>query len=53
MFQYAPVAGPGFDRGMDIHEVRAGLRYNFGGNDSNGCGEQVAYQPPEPAPVYK
>ena len=37
---------------MNVHEVRAGLRYNFGGNDGDGCGEQVAYEP-GPAPVYK
>lgn len=55
MFEYAPAAGPGFDKGMNIHEVRAGLRYNFGGNSGgDGCGEQtVAYEPPAPAPVYK
>jgi opacity protein-like surface antigen len=45
--------GPGFDKGMNVHEVRAGLRYNFGGSDRSGCGEQVAYMAPEPAPVYK
>lgn len=44
-------AGPGFDRGMDNHEVRAGLRYNFG--KRNGCRE-VAYVPePGPTPIYK
>ena len=43
-------AGPGFDRGIDNHEVRGGLRYQFGGN--TGCAApQVAYQP-EPEPVY-
>ncbi|TAM95794.1 MAG: porin family protein [Rhizobiaceae bacterium] len=54
MFEYAPVAGPGFDRGMNVNEVRAGLRYSFGGNSGDGCEEpQVAYQPPAPEPVYK
>lgn len=56
MFGYAatPDVGPGYDKGMNVHEVRAGLRYNFGGNGGgDGCGEQVAYAPPEPAPVYK
>jgi opacity protein-like surface antigen len=53
MFQFAPNVGPGFDDGMNVHEVRAGLRYNFGGNNRAGCGEQIAYVPPEPAPVYK
>jgi opacity protein-like surface antigen len=55
--EYAPDGtdigvGPGFDGGMNVHEVRLGLRYNFGGNNGDGCGEQVAYEP-APAPVYK
>jgi opacity protein-like surface antigen len=55
MFDYAdssaggPGAGPGYDHGFNNHEVRAGLRYQFGG--STGCEEPVAYEP-EPAPVY-
>jgi opacity protein-like surface antigen len=53
MFELNPRVGPGFDKGMNVHEVRAGLRYNFGGNNRAGCGEQMAYVPPEPAPVYK
>jgi opacity protein-like surface antigen len=53
MFGYANNVGPGYDKGMNVHEVRAGLRYNFGGNDGDGCGEQMAYVPPAPAPVYK
>ena len=35
MFELAPVAGsagPGFDDGFNVHEVRAGLRYQFGGD---------------------
>lgn len=41
-------AGPGFDRGLNVHEVRGGLRYSFNGNSK--CDEpQVAY---EPEPVY-
>lgn len=43
-------AGPGFDRGFNIHEVRAGLRYSFGGNSNCAAPQTVAY---EPAPVYK
>lgn len=43
------VTGPGFDRGINVHEVRGGLRYAFGNN--NGCDQPqtVAY---EPEPVY-
>lgn len=60
MFEYtAPAgggvgAGPGFDNGMNIHEVRAGVRYSFGGETGNGCEEPtpVAYEPPQ-EPVYK
>jgi opacity protein-like surface antigen len=53
MFGYANNVGPAYDKGMNVHEVRAGLRYNFGGSNRDGCGEQMAYVPPEPAPVYK
>lgn len=39
----------GFDDGFNVHEVRGGLRYSFG-----GCTEpQPAYAAYEPAPVYK
>lgn len=52
MFGYAENGGPGRDKGFNVHEVRAGARYLFG-----GCQEPVAYEPP-PAiplqqPVYK
>lgn len=62
MFEFGPAgsntgAGPGFDRGFDVHEVRAGLRYQFGGgSDCGGRREYVSYEPmPEPAPepVYR
>jgi opacity protein-like surface antigen len=50
MFDYAVGGGPGYDHGIDTHEVRAGLRYQFGNSD---CEEPVAYEPaPEPQPVY-
>lgn len=50
MFDWdASSAGPGFDRGINTHEVRGGLRYQFGG--STGCSAPVAYQP-EPEPIY-
>ncbi|OQP86343.1 hypothetical protein BTR14_11735 [Rhizobium rhizosphaerae] len=41
--------GPGSDKGIYVHEARAGLRYNFG-----DC-EQAVYVPPVPVeqPVYK
>lgn len=46
--------GPGYDRGMNVHEVRAGLRYSFGGNRNCATPQAVAYEPlPEPQPVYK
>lgn len=51
-FEYAPAAGPGFDKGLSIHEGRAGLRYQFGGRSECSEPEPVAYDPP-PAPVYK
>jgi opacity protein-like surface antigen len=55
MFSYTdssaggPGAGPGFDRGMNTHEVRGGLRYSFGGSGNCSEPETVAY---EPEPVY-
>jgi opacity protein-like surface antigen len=51
-FEYAPAAGPGFDKGLSIHEGRAGLRYQFGGRSECSEPEPIAYDPP-PAPVYK
>lgn len=48
MFHYANSAGPGFDKGMSTHEVRAGLRYNIG----ERCSEPEYIPPPLP-PVYK
>jgi opacity protein-like surface antigen len=54
MFEFASGAGPGFDDGINTHEVRAGLRYQFGGGSSDcGPAEQVAYDPPPVEPVYK
>lgn len=58
MFDYTSYVGPGFDKGFNVHEARAGLRYSFGG-PSLHCAPQpqeVAYQQPAydpPAPVYK
>ncbi len=43
------VTGPGSDKGINIHEVRGGLRYQFGNSD---CAQPVvAYEPP-PEPIY-
>lgn len=51
MFEYANNAGPGWDKGIDAHEVRGGLRYQFGKSD---CAPKEAYVPYEPEPVvYK
>ena len=53
MFEFAPVAGPGFDDGFNVHEVRGGLRYAFGGSNPNCAAPVVAYEPPPVEPVYK
>jgi opacity protein-like surface antigen len=55
MFELAPTtgpgAGPGFDDGFSTHEVRGGLRYQFG---DSGCAEpEPAPYVPEPQPIYK
>jgi len=60
MFDYVdssaggPGAGPGYDKGFNVHEVRGGLRYQFGGGKAD-CAEPepVAYEPPPVEPVYK
>lgn len=45
MFGYKLNGGPGYDKGFDIHEVRTGLRYQFG----DTC--QTAYLPPAEIPT--
>jgi opacity protein-like surface antigen len=52
MFDYAVGGGPGFDDGINVHEVRGGLRYQFGESD---CAEPttIAYEPEPVTPVYK
>ncbi|RWE27874.1 outer membrane protein [Mesorhizobium sp.] len=51
MFEFdTSSSGPGFDHGIDTHEVRGGLRYQFGGN--NGCAAPVVAYQPEPEPIY-
>ncbi|TPI17392.1 outer membrane protein [Mesorhizobium sp. B4-1-1] len=53
MFEYAAGAGgttgagPGFDRGINVHEVRGGLRYQFGQSD---CAPPP--EPYQPEPIY-
>jgi opacity protein-like surface antigen len=50
MFDWdASSSGPGFDKGFNVHEVRGGLRYQFGGGSS--CSPPPAYEP-TPEPVY-
>lgn len=51
MFGYKLNGGPGYDKGLDVHEGRLGLRYTFG-----GC-QEASYMPPaeipQAQPVYK
>lgn len=53
MFQFANNTGPGYDKGIHVHEVRAGVRYKFGG----GGMQHKPYSPPpvhyDPPMVYK
>ncbi|KXF76221.1 porin [Paramesorhizobium deserti] len=46
MFAGNDFVGKGYDDGLSLHDVRVGLRYQFGGPSA------VAYAP-EPLPVYK
>jgi opacity protein-like surface antigen len=48
MFDFASNVGPGHDKGINVHEVRGGLRYQFG-NSNCAQPEPIAY---EPEPVY-
>lgn len=52
MFEYASDSnvGPGYDRGINVHEVRGGLRYQFGGQSD--CAPPPEPYVPEPEPVY-
>lgn len=45
MFGFKLNGGPGYDKGFDVHEVRTGLRYQFG----DSC--QTAYLPPADIPT--
>ena len=60
MYDYAdssaggPGSGPGFHDDIRTHEVRAGLRYQFGAGTPERCGEErIAYQPEPFVPIYK
>jgi opacity protein-like surface antigen len=51
MFGYKLNGGPGYDKGLDIHEARLGLRYAFG-----DCAQEAYLPPveiPQQQPVYK
>lgn len=48
MFGYEENSGPGRDKGVYLHEARAGLRYSFG-----GCPVEDVYVPPAEPAVYK
>ncbi|MBM7050181.1 MULTISPECIES: outer membrane protein [Rhizobium] len=45
MFGYAENGGPGYDKGLNLHEARIGARYTFG-----GC-QTASYMPPADIPV--
>lgn len=45
MFGFSTGAGPGYDKGFDIHEFRTGVRYQLG----DTC--QTAYMPPADIPT--
>ncbi|MDL2401229.1 outer membrane protein [Rhizobium mayense] len=51
MFGFAENGGPGYDKGLNLHEARIGARYTFG-----GC-QTASYMPPAEIPpqpaVYK
>lgn len=50
MFGYNAGGGPGYDKGFNTHEVRAGLRYQFGKSDCEQP-QPIAYEP-QPEPIY-
>ena len=49
MLSYAAGTGPAFDRGIDSHEFRTGVRFKLGGCEKPVA---VAYEP-APLPVFK
>ena len=52
MFGYVANGGPGYDKGFNLHQIKAGARYSFGGNNHR-CKSEVSYIPPYQPPVYK
>lgn len=53
MFGYELNGGPGRDKGIDIHEARAGLRYSFDNGDCAQAYVAPADIPNQPQPVFK
>jgi len=53
MFGYAEKGGPGSDKGFNIHEARAGLRYSFDNGDCAPAYVAPADVPNQPQPVFK
>ncbi|WP_440630070.1 outer membrane protein [Brucella sp. 22210] len=51
MFEGGQYLGDGYDKGMDIHDVRVGLRYMFGGSSAPYAPQQVSTI--VDGPVYK
>jgi opacity protein-like surface antigen len=53
MFGYNENGGPGSDKGLDIHEARAGLRYAFDNGDCAPVYVPPADMPQQQQPVFK
>ncbi len=53
MFGYSTKGGPGFDKGLNIHEARAGLRWAFDNGDCAPMYVAPADIPQQPQPVFK
>lgn len=53
MFGYREHGGPGFDKGLNIHEARAGLRWAFDNGDCAPAYVAPAEMPQQQQPVFK
>ena len=53
MFGWAEHGGPGSDKGFNIHEARAGLRYSFDNGDCAPAYVAPVDVPNQPQPVFK